>query len=147
VCALAPGRAQLAGAIPPGYPAGGGNVVSLLDTMRLTVLQQTAKSLPDITRDEEADYPLRVLVMRELERLKWFLWHGNVYKALQVVQRVEMDLDAAAANDGHAPVRKLLKALKEFHTPTLRTMPGLFRTMASATATANASARALWNRP
>jgi hypothetical protein len=53
--------------------------------MRLTVLQQIAKGLPDQIRDEEQDYPLRDPVIRNLERLKWFLWHGNVYKALQVV--------------------------------------------------------------
>jgi hypothetical protein len=85
-------------------------------TMRLTVLQQTAKGLPDQTRDEEADYPLRAPVLRNLERLKWFLWHGNVYKALQIVQSVEMDLDAAVATSGHATARKLLKAVEEFHT-------------------------------
>jgi hypothetical protein len=85
-------------------------------TMRLTALQQTAKGLPDQTTDEEADYPLREPVVRNLERLKWFLWHGNVYKALQVVQSVEMDLDAAVATSGHATARKLLKAVEEFHT-------------------------------
>lgn len=84
--------------------------------MRLTVLQQTAKGLPDQTRDEEEDCPLRDPVVRNLERLKWYLWHGNVYKALQVVQCIETDLDAAVANDGHATVRKLLKAVEEFHT-------------------------------
>jgi hypothetical protein len=85
-------------------------------SMRLTVLQQTAKGLPDKTSDEEEDYPLRDPVVRDLERLKWYLWHGNVYKALQVVQCIEMDLDAAVANDGHATARKLLKAVEEFHT-------------------------------
>jgi hypothetical protein len=85
-------------------------------TMRLTVLQQTAKGLPDKTREEESDYPLCDPVVRNLERLKLFLWHGNVYRALQVVQCVEMDLDAALANDGHVAVRKLLKAVEEFHT-------------------------------
>ena len=93
-----------------------GNAAPLPDTMRLTVLQQTAKGLPDQTRDEEEDYPLRDPVVRDLERLKWFLWHGNVYKALQVVQSVEMDLDAAVATSGHATARKLLKAVEEFHT-------------------------------
>ena len=83
---------------------------------KLVTLQQTAKGLPDQTRDEEEDYPLRDPVVRDLERLKWYLWHGNVYKALQVVQSVEMDLDAAIANDGHATARKLLKAVEEFHT-------------------------------
>jgi hypothetical protein len=85
-------------------------------TMRLTVMQQTAKGLPDKTRDDEEDYPLRDPVVRELERLKWFLWHGNVYKALQVMQLVEMDLDAAVANTGDSTARKLLKAVEEFHT-------------------------------
>ena len=85
-------------------------------TMRLTVLQQTAKGSPDQTRDEEQDYPLRDPVVRELERLKWYLWHGNVYKALQVVQSIEMDLDAAVATSGHGTARKLLKAVEEFHT-------------------------------
>jgi hypothetical protein len=85
-------------------------------TMRLTVLQQTAKGLPDQPKDEEADYPLRDPVVRDLERLKWYLWHGNIYKALQVVQSVEMELDTAVATSGQATARKLLKAVEEFHT-------------------------------
>jgi len=85
-------------------------------TMRLTVLQQTATGLPNQTRGEEADYALRDPVMRDLERLKWYLWHGNVFKALQVGQSVEMDLDAAVATNGHGTARKLLKAVEEFHT-------------------------------
>jgi hypothetical protein len=84
--------------------------------MRLTVLQQTATGLPDATRDEEQNYPLRDPVVRALERLKWFLWHGNVYKALQVVQSVEMDLDAAVAISGNDTARKLLKAVEDFCT-------------------------------
>jgi hypothetical protein len=40
-------------------------------TMRLTVLQQPAKGVPDQTRDEEADDPLRDPVVRDLERLTW----------------------------------------------------------------------------
>ena len=85
-------------------------------SMRLTVLQQTAKGLPDKIGDDEEDYPLRDPVVQELERLKWFLWHGNVYKALQVVQSVEMDLDAAVATSRDHTARKLLKAVEEFHT-------------------------------
>ena len=113
--------------------------------MRLTVLQQTAKGLPDQTRDEEEDYPLRDPVVRELERLKWYLWHGNVYKALQVVQSIEMDLDAAVATSGHATARKLLKAVEEFHT-YIENNQGSFPIMASATGLENGSAPALWNR-
>ncbi len=84
--------------------------------MRLTVLRQTAKGLPQTTSDGEEDYPLRDPVVRDLERLKWYLWHGNVFKALQVVQSVEMDLDAAVSTSGHGTTRKLLKAVEEFHT-------------------------------
>jgi hypothetical protein len=93
-----------------------GNAAPLPDTLRLTVLQQTAKGLPEMTRDEETDYPLRDPVVRNMERLKWYLWHGNVYKALQVVQSIEMDLDAAVATSGHGTARKLLKAVEEFQT-------------------------------
>jgi hypothetical protein len=35
--------------------------------------------------------------VRDLERLKWLLWHGNVDRALQLVESVDMDLDVAAA--------------------------------------------------
>jgi hypothetical protein len=83
--------------------------------MRLTVMQQSAKSLPLTIQDEEETYVLREAVVRALERLKWFLWHGNVYRALQVVESVEMDLDVAAAT-GDGTARKLLKAAEEFHT-------------------------------
>lgn len=39
-------------------------------TMRMTVLQKTAKGLPDKTSDGAEEYPLRHTVVRELERLK-----------------------------------------------------------------------------
>ena len=55
--------------------------------MRLTVMQQSAKSLPLTIQDEEETYVLRDAVVRALERLKWFLWHGNVYRALPGVER------------------------------------------------------------
>jgi hypothetical protein len=83
--------------------------------MRLTVMQQSAKSLPLSIQDEEDTYVLREVMVRAWERLKWFLWHGNVYRALQVVESVEMDLDVAAAT-GDGTTRKLLKAVEEFHT-------------------------------
>jgi hypothetical protein len=79
-------------------------------TMRLTVMPQSAKSLPLTVQDEEDTYVLRDAVVRELERLKWFLWHGNVYRALQGVESVEMDLDVAVAT-GESTARKLRKAI------------------------------------
>jgi len=75
-------------------------------TMRITVMTQLAKSLRS---HDNAD--LATEVAGELERLKWFLWHGNVFRALQVVADLELDLDVE-----HAPLeqRKLLKAVTEF---------------------------------
>jgi hypothetical protein len=84
--------------------------------MRLTGLQPTAKGLPEQTRDAEVDYPLRDPVVRSLDHLEWYVSHGNLYKALQVVQSVEMELDTAVATSGQATARKLLKAVEEFHT-------------------------------
>jgi hypothetical protein len=85
-------------------------------TMRLTVMQQTAKSLPETTQDEEMTYEVRAPVTKALERLKWFLWHGNVYQALEVIQSVEGDLEVAVATSSNSTARKLLKAVEEFHT-------------------------------
>jgi hypothetical protein len=84
-------------------------------TMRLTVMQQTAKGLPQTISHEEETYGLRDPVVRSLERLKWFLWHGNVYQAFQMVESVEIDLDVAAAT-GDGMARKLRKTVEEFHT-------------------------------
>jgi len=85
-------------------------------TMRLTVMQQTAKSLPETTRDEEMTSEVRAPVLKALERLKWFLWHGNGSQALQVIQAVEGDLAVAVATSSESTARKLLQAVEEFHT-------------------------------
>jgi hypothetical protein len=47
----------------------------------------------------------------ELERLKWFLWHGNAFRALQVIDDLKIDLDA---EDPTPQERKLYKTLAEF---------------------------------
>jgi hypothetical protein len=83
--------------------------------MRLTALQHTAKDLAETISDGEDTYVLRNPVVRSLERLKWFLWHGNVYQVFQMVQSVEMALDVAAGL-GEGTARKLLKTVGEFHT-------------------------------
>lgn len=70
-------------------------------TMRLTVLTQLAKSLrappPAVTADS---------VAARLARLKWFCWHGNVFRALQTVEDIEFDLDT---DDAGPEQRKLLR--------------------------------------
>jgi hypothetical protein len=46
--------------------------------MRLTVMQQTAKELPQTIQDKEGTYTPRDPVVNQLERLTWPLWHSNV---------------------------------------------------------------------
>jgi hypothetical protein len=70
--------------------------------MRLTVMGQMAKGL-------EGDVAIEAA--KDLERLKWFLWHGNVFRALQVVEDLEMDLDVEGAGP---PQRKLRRTVVEF---------------------------------
>jgi hypothetical protein len=50
-------------------------------------------------------------IQDQLDRLKWSLWHGNVYKALQKITYLEMDLETIAESPEQ---RKLLKAVREF---------------------------------
>ena len=56
------------------------NAEHLLDwfhiTMRITVMRQMTKRLK-VNGTE-----LREFALKELERFKWFLWHGNVFRAL-----------------------------------------------------------------
>ncbi len=72
-------------------------------TMRLTVLGQMAKGLPP---------PDIASVAEELERLKWLLWHGNVFRALQTIDDIQFDLENIEEPD--AKQRKLLKTITEF---------------------------------
>ncbi len=49
-------------------------------TMRLTVLNQFAKGLVKSDPDQGKD------VTKYLESIKWYLWHGNVEKALSHIE-------------------------------------------------------------
>jgi hypothetical protein len=72
--------------------------------MRITVMTQLAKGL-------RTPSELSANIINEPQRLKWFLWHGNVFRALQTVQDLEIDLDADEPSGSQA---KLLKAVREF---------------------------------
>ncbi len=72
-------------------------------TMRLTVLVQGAKGLKHAAT--------RTSVLADLERLKWLLWHGNLFRAFQVLEDLE------AATDEEYPTaegKKVAKWLHEF---------------------------------
>ena len=85
-------------------------------TMRLTVLRQTAKGLPKTFDDEEQQYELREPTLKVLDSIKWYLWHGNTYEALQHLESLEMDLDTADEESKDSTTHKLLRAVEEFHT-------------------------------
>ncbi len=71
-------------------------------TMRITVLNQMAKGVSVQGKGEEFE--------KDLERVKWFLWHGNVYKALQALEDLAWDVDAEASSEA----QKLARTLREF---------------------------------
>ena len=80
-------------------------------TMRITVLSQMAKGLQPRPPPDDGEKPIEVDVAGELQRLKWFLWHGNVFRALQTVEDLADDL---YVEDPEPERRKLCKAVREF---------------------------------
>ena len=91
-------------------------------TMRLTVMGQYAKGLPTTApppvtvEDEDEDEPVAMVMRaeaeRQLESITWSLWHGNVLDALEAIDVLTGQTDAAAETD--AAAKKLTKALSEF---------------------------------
>jgi len=88
--------------------------------MRLRVMGQMAKGLVNEQNMISAQEPLTeageeldtVDIGKQLERVKWFLWHGNVVRALDTIEDVEDELDLLP-QDGENR-KKLLKAVREF---------------------------------
>jgi hypothetical protein len=78
-------------------------------TMRITVLRQQLKELIAAAPDHDL-----AKLDEELERMKWYLWHGNVFRALQVVEQVQWQLEDL---DEELPAScKLAKTVVAFHT-------------------------------
>jgi hypothetical protein len=88
-------------------------------TMRLTVLSQTAKGLPERLGEEEDKYELRTGVLNDLERIRRYLWHGNVFQALNELQSLEIALDAAFESKSEHS-QELFKGVEELHTHVKR---------------------------
>ncbi len=98
-------------------------------TMRLTVLGQLAKGIalrteskdkkkaqPLFEEDEEEPspgVPTTEELEHQLERIKWYLWHGNVFRALQVGEDLEEDLDLP--EEKNVSMQKMLQAVREFN--------------------------------
>jgi len=88
--------------------------------MRLTVMSTMAKGLrappPDpYELPPAARCDLATEVGKSLESLKWFLWHGNVFRALQTIEDLEFQLDDVGEEATFEQVR-LVKAVREFDT-------------------------------
>jgi hypothetical protein len=86
-------------------------------TMRITVMTNMAKSLqpppPDPDPELSAETATKLIggISEDLGRLKWFLWHGNVFNALATVESIAIDLETLHPDDQPS---KLLKAVHEF---------------------------------
>ena len=85
-------------------------------TMRLTVLNQTAKGLPEAGVEIVGGCDK---TLKKLERIKHYLWHGNTYRALEQIRWLERDFETLASDEVDLPsttVKNLHKYLGELHT-------------------------------
>lgn len=76
-------------------------------TMRITVMTQMAKGVtfPDDWLSKD--------MSKTIESVKWYLWHGNVYQALQELEGLP---DLLYMDDITTKQRKLLQKIEEFQT-------------------------------
>jgi len=88
--------------------------------MRLTVMSTMAKTLRSPPPDSDELPPaarcaLATEVGKSLESLKWLLWHGNVFRALQTIEDLQSQLDLDI-DEPDESTHKLGKAVGEFDT-------------------------------
>jgi hypothetical protein len=105
-------------------------------TMRLTVMGQYAKGL-DTTQENREE------ILKSLESVKHYLWHGNVARARDRIEDIHCFLDNEELTGENS--RKLRKALDEFDTYVVIN-EALIPITASVGATRKRLRRALWNR-
>jgi hypothetical protein len=85
-------------------------------TMRLTVMNQMAKGVPETVGKDEDQYELRPSLLKNLESLKWYLWHGNVFQAWKTLEGLQRDVENAAFETKNETARKLLKQIEDLQT-------------------------------
>lgn len=85
--------------------------VHLLDwfhvAMRITQLQQLVPAARAAADAEDLGN-----LTADLERVKWYLWHGNVFRTLQMLDGLLLDLDIY--EDARPAIAKVEKAVQEF---------------------------------
>ena len=85
--------------------------------MRVEQLSQTARGFCGTY-----DSPMsKEKILKELERVKWFLWHGNEFRADETLTDLMFEVDGAiedreARRPAHLVLKKLARALEEFGT-------------------------------
>jgi hypothetical protein len=77
-------------------------------TMRLTVLNQYAKGVAQL------DPTTGARLEADIERIKWLLWHGNLYRAVPAVNELQDDVDALEIDYEYSG--KFARAAHEFAT-------------------------------
>lgn len=75
-------------------------------TMRITVLRQFAQGLEN--HDEQAGQDM----LDTLRRIKWYLWHGNAFRAREKI--ADLQFDAEGLETAYPNMRKFLTAIGEF---------------------------------
>jgi hypothetical protein len=53
-------------------------------------------------------------LLEQIERVKHYLWHGNIFQALKHIEFLQMDVDCL--EDQTLKVQKLQKGVEEFLT-------------------------------
>lgn len=76
-------------------------------TMKLTVIQQTAKG---ILGDEYQKFH------DEIDSVRWYLWHGNVFRALDLLETIDDGLYVDPGEVEEVKKSKLQKLVEEFDT-------------------------------
>jgi hypothetical protein len=75
-------------------------------TMRLTVLSQYAKGVA------QSDQATGDRLLADIERIKWLLWHGNLYRAGPATDDLQEEVEALEVDYPHRG--KLARAAREF---------------------------------
>src|ERR1022692_2492286 len=86
--------------------------------MRVEQLSQTARGF----RGTDDGPMTKEKILKELERVKWFLWHGNLFRADETLSDLMFEVDGAIEEDRearrpvHLVLKKLARALEEIAT-------------------------------
>jgi hypothetical protein len=122
-------------------------------TMRLTVMKQMTKGMitelaaqkkPQKEADESENTDVPAQLLKQLESIKWHLWHGNVTEALALIYDVNVDLEIWEENPTNK--KKLLKLVCMNLKIISVLMVHLFQTMVIVIVITRPSQRRLWNQ-